>query len=411
MRLLAIFLFLGLCVSIEARYTTLDDALLNGTKKVDVVLYGKYTNTSGGYINGSVGLGYITGFYYSLRAAISFRAAQSFFDSQNAFRRDFGGINGTIIGDSAILLGESFLEYFDGDTAIKAGRFQPISEYVNTLTDGIWIRNASLKNLTLEGMWAYRMGRVSYYEMLPFTRLGGSDSIGWFDVGGKYFLSNNKGDNKSSMYISIFSTFIPNVFGSVGIRWHSGFRFNGSETWFGVDAGFAGSFEDHQSRFSADNNTFLFDAKLIFGFSWLDIVVGYVMSGRGGMGGLNSLGVGNGTQADDSLFYKNIHPFFVWGGNAIKFGRNAKLIYAASRLSFFDNKLSAYVAYGATFFDGYSGRYGSNNTTGIIQNELNVMVEFAITRTLNVVAYVTDTHFGRGVPNIFQVNGGFRFMF
>ncbi|RDU61229.1 hypothetical protein [Helicobacter sp. MIT 14-3879] len=408
MRFLTIFLCLALCVSIEARYTTLDDALLNGTKRVDVILYGKYTNSSGGYVNGSVGLGYITGFYYSLRAAISFRAAQSFFSSQNAFRRDFGGSEGTFIGDSAILLGESFLEYFDGDTAIKLGRFQPINEYINTLTDGIWIRNASLKNLTIEGMWAYRKGRVSYYEMLPFARLG---NAGWFDVGIKYFFAGNRKDIKSSMYASVFSTFIPGAFVSLGTRWHSGFRFNGSETWFGIDIGFAGSFEDHQSNFSADNNTFLFDAKFSFGFSWLDIMVGYLASGRGGMGGLNAMGVGNGTQADDSFFYNNIQPFFIWGGHAIKFGRNAHLIYVASKLSFFDNKLNVYAAYGATFFDGYSGRYGSNNTTNIIQNELDIMAEFGITRTLSAIAFISDTHLGRDVPNIFQINGGFRFMF
>ncbi|STQ86233.1 hypothetical protein [Helicobacter muridarum] len=411
MRILIIFMCLGIFASSQARHTNLDNALTSGSKKVDIVLYGKSLDGFGSYVNASVGLGYVTGFYYDIRGAISFRAAQSLFDSRNAFRGDFGGVDETIVGNSTILLDESFLEYFDGDTAIKAGRFQPINEYINVMIDGIWIRNASLKSIILEGMWAYRSGRVTYYEMQPFRRLGG-DSIGWFDFGAKYFFSKKDASVKDSMYISIFGNFIPSVFGSVGVRWHSGFRLGQGETWLGIDAGFAASFEDSKNRFSADNNTFLFDAKASIGLgSWLDVFVGYVMSGKGGMGGINTLGVGNATQAGDLMFYKNIQPFFTWGGDAIKFGRNAKLVYAASRISLFDNKLRVYAAYGMTIFDGYSGRYGNNNISNIIQNELNVMAEFSITSSLSIIAYISDTHFAKGAPNNFQVNGGFRFMF
>lgn len=411
MRILIIFMCLGLFAILQARYTNLNDALVNGPKKVDIILYGKSVSGFGSYINASVGLGYTTEFYYGLRGAISFRAAQSIIDSRGAFRRDFGGANETIAGNSAILLGESFLEYFDGDTAIKAGRFQPINEYINLMTDGIWIRNASLSNIILEGMWAYNSGRVAYYEMQPFSKLGGNNSVGWFDVGVKYFLSKDNRNFKDSIYISVFGTVMSNVFGSVGARWHSGFKLGKSESWLGIDAGFVASFEDNQSRFAVDNNTFLFDTKVSLGFgSWIDIFIGYVMNGKGGMGGINMLGVGNSMQAGDLMLYSNIQPFFTWGGEAIKFGRNAKLIYVSSRISLFDS-LKIYVAYGMTIFDGYSGRYGSDNSFNIVQNELNVMTEFSITELLSVIAYISDTHLAKGVQNNFQINGGFRFMF
>lgn len=422
-----LFLFFLTATIAFAQYKTLDSALLNGTKKVDIVLYGHYMSGGGGQatdnlygssrflgnmglMNASVGLGYTTGFYYNLRAAISFRAAQGLLNYNDGTKKFFYNNTGNdVLGGSSVALGESFIEYFDGDTAIKAGRFQPISPWINQLIDGVWVRNGSIRNLVVEAIWAYDYGRVSYYQMTQFLRL---DKTGWFNFGLHYYLDGDQRDIKNSTYLSGFTTFIPNVFATVGARAHWATRFNGGNMWWlGADLGFAGSFEDHTNIHSFNNNTFLFDSKLTIGYRNIDAMIGYVASGKAGMGSLGILGVGNGTQADMSLsFYNNIQPFFVWGGRAIKMGNNAHLIYAATRLGLLDNRLNIYVAYGATFFDG-SKYYGGINSRDLMQNELNAMLEFGITRTLSAITHISSTHFSKGVPSTFEINGGLRFMF
>lgn len=417
-----------------AQYKNLDSALANGIKQVDIVLYGDYMSSGNyngslvnnlyneskrvgnlGYINASVGLGYMTGFFYNFRAAISFRAAKSIFNPSDASRKDFYNNTGNeILGDSTVALGTSFIEYYDGDTAIKAGRFQPISPWVNHLIDGVWLRNGSFRNVVIEGIWAYNYGRVTYYEISPFRRL---DTTGWFNVGLTYYFNGDGSDFKNLTSVNAFSTFIPGVFATIGARAHWASSYNGgTKWWIGVDGGIAGSFEDHISPYSFNNNTFLFDSKFMIGYQNIDVMVGYLASGDAGMGSLGILGVGNGMQSDSATqrltlqtFYSNIQPFFVWGGRAIKMGRNAQLVYAATRLSFFDNRLKAYLAYGATFFDG--SKYYGGNHNGLVQNELNVMLDFGITKTLNVFTQISSTHFGKYVPNVFELNGGFRFMF
>lgn len=425
MRFLILF-FLSAALAF-AQYKTLDSALLNGTKKVDIVLFGQYMSSGAnsaftnnlygssgflgntGLMNVSVGLGYTTGFYYNLRAAISFRAAQGLLNYNDGSNKFFYNNTGNdVLGGSSVALGESFIEYFDGDTAIKAGRFQPISPWINQLIDGIWVRNGSIRNFVIEAIWAYDYGRVSYYQMTQFLRL---DKTGWFNFGLHYYINGDQRDIKNSTFLNGFTTFIPNVFATAGARAHFATRFNGGSMWWlGADLGFAGSFEDHASAKSFKNNTFLFDSKLTIGYRNIDAMIGYVATGKAGMGSLGILGVGNGTQADMSLnFYSNIQPFFVWGGRAIKMGNNANLIYAATRLGLLDDKLNIYVAYGATFFDGSS--YYGGTARKLMQNELCAMLEFGITRTLSAITHISSTHFSRGVPNTFEINGGFRFMF
>lgn len=411
------------------RYTNLDSALLNGNKRVDLLIFGDYLASQNGiytnnlfgdskrvgnlgYINAQVGLGYTTGFYYNLRFAVSFRATQALLNFNHAMRKDFTpNTANSVFGDSSVALGETFLEYFDGDTAVKLGRFQPISEWISHLVDGILVQNGSFKNLVLEGLWAYDYGRVSYYEISPFRALG---DFGYFNVGARYYLFGNQRNLKDSTYINAFASFVPNIFVTLGVRAHWAKVFSNT-FWMGVNAGFTGSIEDHSHIRSFNNNTFFIDAKVMAGIKNIDFMVGYAGSGAAGMGSIGALGAGSGTQIDmNNAFYKNVQPFFVWGGRAIKMGANAHLLYAAGRFSFFDSKLNAYVAYGVTFFNGtrYYGGVRANGSaiTGLIQNEIDAMVEFKITNTLSAISHITTT-FNKGVSNSFELNGGVRFMF
>ena len=68
------------------------------------------------------------------------------------------------------MLKDTFLEYFDGDTSIKAGRFFLSNEWVSNQVDGFWVRNRSLENLLLEMYWLYSYGDVTPTSMSALTR-------------------------------------------------------------------------------------------------------------------------------------------------------------------------------------------------------------------------------------------------
>lgn len=409
----ASFFSIILATNCFAGYKTIDEALKNGISRGDAIFYGNYlslqSGSSGfvsnnkigeqkflgntGYFQGSVGLGYTSGFYYNIRAAISFRAAQNFYNARDA-NRDFN--------PSALIdLADSFLEYYDGDTAIKAGRFMPSNEWINHLIDGVWIRNASLRNLLLEGIWAYEYGRVSFFEMSEFKKIPNKGN-GYFNVGAKYYMSKNQSDYKNSSYLQIFSLFAPNIFSSIGGRAHLAYRFNNTNIWLGLDGGGAFSFEDKTSIYSFKRNTGELDIRGHFGFSAASFSVGYILTGQSGFGSLGSLGIGVNNTINPKKSHEDIIPFFVWGGRAIRYMPNAQLLYGSVLLNVFDDKLVSYLSYGVTFF-------GDNKL--FTQNELNFALSVFVTNTISAILFVTNSHLGSGIQNYTQVNGGIRLSF
>lgn len=409
MKLLLAFIFFIFLNILEAKYTSLDDALKNGVSRGDGTLYFNYSGTNNGrgysvhnsvltnsslYVLGSTGLGYTSGFYYNIRGTISFRAISKIYDIKSGFIKDPQV-------QSVIGLGASFFEYYDGDTAIKIGRIMPHNEYINHLVDGVWVRNGSLQNIILESIWVYRHGIVNYRDIINFRNIN-RNSSGYFSVGGKYYFSDIRSDYKNSTYSNVFINFIPDIFFAIGTRTHLSHIFNNSSFWIGTDFGFVyGSYDKKNNK--SKLNTYIFDAKAIVSFIGLDFIVGYVKTGRLGFGYFNTLGVGNGPNYGAELSYRNIHPFFTWGGRAIKNIPNSNLLYGVIQSSFFNDTFKLYVAYGTTFFN--------EDIKLKAQNELNVMTDFFITNNVSAILFFTDTHFGKKINNYTEIGVGIRLNF
>lgn len=374
---------------LQARYTTLDDALKNGVSRGDAILYGNYTNNSNAnFISGSVGLGYTSGFYYDLRAAISFRASKIFYNSV-AGLKDF-------YTDPLVSLGQSFVEYYDGDTAIKAGRFLPISPFINYLVDGIWVRNGSIEGVVIDTLWAKKFGRVSFYEITPFLD---TNRYGYFDINAKFFFTRTMSDYKNSAFINLYTFFEPNSFIAFGGRWHSAFRFNNSSIWTGLDAGAGYSAEYKVGNTQLNKNSYLIDAKLGFGMSIFDIFLGYVGSGENGFGSFDRLGMGNNPYGSNAY---NILPFFTWGGIAPRGLSNANLFYGSVEFNLLSDRLKMYLTYGSTIYG--IGKKG-------VQNEINFLIDSFITNNISLILMVTNTHLSNMIPNYTRINGGIRLSF
>lgn len=384
-KLLSIFI---LCGILYAKYTTLDDALKNGVSRGDTILYGNYNSgvNGGNYMVGSVGLGYTSGFYYNLRAAISFRAAKIFYN-QNAALHDF-------YTDPLISLGQSFVEYYDGDTAIKMGRFLPANPFINHLVDGVWVRNGSIERLVIDSLWVKRYGRVSFYEITPFID---TNKYGYFNINAKLFLTATMSDYKDSSFLNLYSFFEPNSFIAFGGRWHSAFRFNNSSIWIGFDGGAGYNIDNSNKKIRKDS--YLLDAKLGFGVSIFDVFLGYVGSGDNGLGNFNKLGIGNNPYGSNT---QNILPFFTWGGMAARELSNANLFYGSVELNLLNDKLKMYLTYGSTIYG--IGKKG-------VQNEINFLIDSFISNNISLVLMVTNTHLSNATPNYTRVNGGIRLNF
>ncbi|WP_095276891.1 hypothetical protein [Helicobacter sp. 11S02629-2] len=411
-----ILVMMCLIVGLSAKYNSLNEALKNGTSRGEAMVYGNYMKLFSGqagfyndnnfgtktylgdnsYVLSSVGLGYTSGFFYNIRAAISFMALQSFYNSGLGAKKDFGS-------DSTVMLGPSFLEYFDGDTAIKAGRFMPLNPFINHLIDGIWVRNASFNNLLLEGMYAKSFGQVSYYQIQPFTDLG---RFGLYNLGVRYYLSDSQNDIKNSSYVYGFWFYSPSIFNMFGARLHAFTRFNNSSFYVGLDSGIAASMKPSFS--SPGFDSYLADVKLATGFKWIDFSLGYARNGKNGLASLNLLGIGNSVHGGFEQSLNNVLPFFIWGGRAFKSGSNANLLYGVGQVKAFSDKLSLYLVYGATFFDYVSNAISKQ----YVQNELDLMIDMQIVSNVGFIIYLSSTHLSKSpLPNTFEATGGLRLSF
>ena len=187
-------------------YDSIDEALENGISSGDITFYGSYTNgadsinkakndlNESGYMVGSVGLAYHSAFWKYLRVAVSFRAVGTLYEqdkdsqwSSDAFLNNPGRYgNGDASRDfymnDRTMLGQSYIEYFDGDTSVKVGRVFVDSEWADRLIDGVSVRNRSLPNTLIEALWAKNNGYVQYNKMTGFYDVNPHSALGLTQV-------------------------------------------------------------------------------------------------------------------------------------------------------------------------------------------------------------------------------------
>ncbi|WP_143428780.1 Opr family porin [Helicobacter sp. 11S02596-1] len=387
-------------------YDSIDEALKNGVSKGDVIFYGDYQGLAKGqatsigknlatysylgntgYLLGSVGLSYTSGFYKNIRAAVGFRAATPFYNAHKNLRiPSVPNIRNGGVGDATkdffnhnqAALAESFFEYFDGDTNIKAGRFIIPNEWINTMSDGIWIRNRSIENLMFEGFWVNDVGRIAYYQMSGFDKINPYSNFGLLNLAIKYYIAE-------TFTIKAYTFFTPKIFTAFGAKIDG--KLNISSFFIGANVGYAYSIEGNERYSGYAHNGAVLDAKAFFGMKFFEIAAGYIHTSKdSGWGNIGIMG-------------DSIDPFFVWGGKAIKTQKNGNLIYASISANVERFKFS--LTYGST-------SYGQS----LRQNEINFSTEIGFTHNVWGILNILNTHKDAiNIPTTTQINGGIRLSF
>lgn len=417
------FLCFLLCVGYVWAYDTIDDALKNGISNGDVVLYGSNTSISSGsaiagsdlsknsYVAGSVGLAYRSGFYKSWRFMISFRAAEAFYeaDKNSLWLDDINSPNRSgSTGDASkdfysgyrAMLGQSYLEYFDGDTSVRAGRIFIKNEWADRLIDGISVRNKSLQNTMIEAFWAKSSGYVQYNKMTGMYNLNPHNSIGLLHAS----IQHTFGD---IFLLKAYGIFTPSIFNAAGLK--ASLKYEVSNSYMGASANFTTSFEGaHSLVGNTTGNGLVFDVRAFVGVkdfigsmrNGLEISGGYIMSGANGIGSLNIIG-------------NNVSPFFMWGGRAFLLGSDTSLAFG--KINFSIDRISLALVYGSTrFHNPYS--FGTlNRIQGSYDrvNEVNVLLEFGVSEHSSLLLNVLNTHGGKHIyyPHTTAVNLGVKLAF
>lgn len=394
-------------------YDTIDEALKNGITQGDVgfvtdYLKPDYADISNNlqdayYLAITMGIQYRSAFYKNMRLSVGFRAAYPIWQwHRNSFWGPSSGDTTYIKrGDMSldfdplnrVLLSDTYLEYFDGDTSIKGGRFFIENEWISNQVDGFWIRNRSLQDLMLEFFWIGQYGEVTPTQMTAFTQPEPHHS-GYFYTAAKYYLGDMFW---AKLYL--FSAYSV----AFGMGTSANFEYKFSSSKIGLTFNTAGSFEfENGSKWLNAQKTikggdgidldvqFYVEGKIKNASIGLDL--GYIQTGKySGWGSLNllnntisPLGIGNVFNSgitDTSLFYGNLYTTF----DAI----TLSLLYGTA--SFVNKSL------------------GSKHFR---QNEIDFQMSFNFTNNVSAFFNVYNTHLGnQAIPTTTEVQGGFKLSF
>lgn len=391
--------FLLSVLSLSA-YDNIDEALKNGVTKGSIGLFSDYYDPfatgismtdsarrakifqennlqDASYVALTMELQYRSAFYKNMRFSIGFGSAFSLWQ----WHKD--DINLDFDSSAPVLLKDTFLEYFDGDTAIKAGRFFLQNEWVSNQVDGFWVRNRSLENLLLELYWIDSFGDVKGTSMSSFTRYNPNWS-GLTYAATKYSLTTKNWEFWAKLYTS-FAYSVNYVLGA-----GAGVEYKFSKSKIGLTLNSAGSFEFSNGDDRGEGVDF--DAKFYVEGAGVLFSLGYIQTGKdSGWGSLNKI---NNT----------ISPLGV--GNVLdsSFALNTSVIYAGLSGTF--DQVTLGLIYGVGLFT--SPLIGGDH----IQNEVDFAIGFSFTNNVSAFINVYNTHLGNdAIPNVIQIQGGINLSF
>lgn len=383
-------------------YDNIDEALKNGITKGEVGLYTDYYDpfattiadnfgmNDASYVALTMGLQYRSAFYKNIRLSVGFGSAFALWqwhrnsiwnnDPSNVRK---GDINLDFDSTAPILLKNTYLEYFDGDTSIKAGRFFLENEWVSNQVDGFWVRNRSLENLLLELYWLDSYGDVNSTCMSAFSSYNPNWS-GLTYAAAKYNLTTKDWEFWAKLYTS-FAYSVNYVLGA-----GTGFEYKFSKSKIGLSLNAAGSFEFSNGASGGDGADF--NMEFFVEGGGFEFNLGYIQTGKdNGWGSLNRI---NNT----------ISPLGV--GNVLdsSFALNTSVIYAGVSGTF--DQITVGLLYGVGIFT--SPLIGGNH----LQNEVDVAFEFNFTNNVSMFANFYNTHLSNdAIPNVIQFQGGLTLSF
>lgn len=397
-------------------YDSIDEALSNGISSGDVTIYSNYTNgkdmplnkaknefNESAYMAGSVGLAYHSAFYKYLRLAISFRAVGVAYEqnrdsiwsannlANNPNRYGIGDASRDFYMNDRTMLGQSYMEYFDGDTSIKAGRVFASFEWADRLIDGVWVRNRSLPNILIEGFWVKNHGYVQYNKMTGFYDINPHSNLGLSNISIKYVLGD-------AFEIKTYGIFNPQIFYALGAK--ASLRYETSQSYIGISGHFATSKEERYGRANGEQgNGYNADFKAFVGVkNQAEASAGYITTGANvGWGSLNSLG-------------NNISPFFMWGGRALLEGVDTSLWYG--KVMFNIDRVSFAIVYGGSKFRTLKKLSEPKGAFDSV-NEVNLLLDFGFTEHISALLNVLNTHGGNEIyyPHMTNATLGIKMAF
>lgn len=409
-----LILALCMCGSLWA-YDRIDDALENGVSSGDITFYGSYTQgadsinnakndlSTAGYAVGSVGLAYHSAFWKYLRVAVSFRAAAVLYEHDdnsqwgaaallnNPNRYGVGDASKDFYMNDRTMLGQSYIEYFDGSTSIKAGRVFADFEWADRLIDGVSMRNRSLPNTLIEALWVKNNGYVQYNKMTGFYDVNPHNRLGLTQASFQYHIGNK-------FSVKFYGMANPSIFYAAGVK--ANVKYENSKSYIGLSGHFATSFEQRYGVDSGNNgNGYNTDVKIYVGVkNMAEASGGFISSGANiGWGSLNTLG-------------NSVSPFFMWGGRALLEGVDASLWYG--KVMFAIDRVSFAIVYGSTKFRAKSDMNVAMRNPYDRVNEVNLLVDFGFTEHLSAIVNVLNTHGGKQYyPHSTNVNLGLKLAF
>lgn len=361
---------------------SLVDAIKFGTKEGDVHLIANYTNSSptmsgtkyqnNSYFVSSFGLYYNSAFYGYFRFYIGFRGVLPLIQSNK--NSIYQGGNGDFSRDfsqgNRAMLANSYFEYFDGDTNIKAGRLNQKNDLINSDYDGILFQNKSLGFLLIDFIWIQQYGRVLPRELSNFTK---------FNT--KYNGAYNLGFTFDILDLLKFK-----IYGFTSIDYYSflGGKFVVDSDYINANVGVVGGLEHKNSQYNG-KASFLANVDVGVNISIFYANLGYIKTGSSiGMGNLQKMG-------------NTFSPFFYFSGDILNYERNVNLFYG--KIGINSDIIKTYVVYGFNTFN----KNNSLDSQKYSKGEVNVYLDWKTSDITNVIFYYLNTHGNRnGFPTLNQ---------
>lgn len=384
------------------------EALRGGEKSGDINLLFDYNHRSttpknSSYLATSFGLYYKSAFYGYFRLHLGFRGALPLWEQNKSvvFHQNAG--KGSATKDfwdrNIAMVARSYLEYFDGDTSIKAGRIENKTDMIDKHFDGVWIANKTIGWLLIDIIYLNQNGRVLDRELSGFDKFrrykninGTASDVGISKYGGAYFLGLTF-DVLKWLDFKVYGLTSPDIYSFIAGK------VSFDTQYFLANAGFIGGIEHQYSKFKNQSNNSKFSHLVhldvggrydsLYGLFYATL--GYRNTqGKAGIGSLDLTG-------------NSFNPFFYFSGNAIKEAKNLHLVYG--KIGYKVDFLDIYLTYGYNFFKGLNT---STHIQSHEQGEVNLYFDWQFSDFTSVILHFLNTHGGKAaIPN--QTNLGIMF--
>lgn len=381
------------------------DAIKNGKPNGDINLLFDYVNSNpqdknqtkyqtGSFLATTFGLYYKSAFYTNFRINIGFRGALPLWEQskKSSYIGGFGSAARDFWDNNRAMIARSYLEYFDGDTSIKAGRIEDGSDLISNHFDGVWLSNKSIGWLLIDFVYMNQYGMVLDRELSGFDKIqrwSNGSPIGYTRYGGAYYLGLTF-EVLEWLKLKAYGQIVPDIYsyiaGKVAI----------DTTYFEAQAGFVGGYEHRYSEFS--DNSYLFHSdvggKFEGDFGKVYANLGYINTSNGaGMGSLRISG-------------NSFNPFFYFSGDALNYYRAVNLVYG--KIGYEASFLDVYLVYGFNWFKNKL----TTDYTRYKQGEINLYFDWNILDTANIIIHFLNTHGSKSaIPNITQASLIFKIRF